>query len=297
MSSTTTVVETVANPSFEAIHKLTRDLKKAAVTLTRTEARFLVDNYYTMQDNRIRTGGQIREMESIKEPHEVLKWFNTQDELLENEVKRALDSYSNGFVLGRWARSLYGIGPVIAAGLLAHLDIEKAKGAGAFWRFAGLDPTSEWKKGEKRPWNAALKVLCWKAGESFVKTSGREGDIYGHLLIAKKDLLTSQNEALMFKNAAAEVLVRVPKHAQASIYKTGKLPPGHIFSRAKRYAVKLFLAHYFEVSWWLKYNCAPPMPFIFTDQAKALGLDHSHWLHAPNFPMAENLPEGLPKLP
>src|SRR5271167_4971847 len=142
----------------EGIEKLSKDLKKAAATLNKQEARFLVDSFYQMQDSRIRTAGQMREMAESNEPHIVLSWFNAQAEALESEVQKALDVYSNSFILGRWARSQYGIGPVITAGLLAHIDIEKAQTAGAIWKFAGLDPTTTWGKGEKRPWNADLKV-------------------------------------------------------------------------------------------------------------------------------------------
>lgn len=56
--------------------------------------------------------------------------------------------------------SIHGIGPVISAGLLAHIDIHRAVTVGHIWRFAGLDPSVKWLKKTKRPWNAGLKVLC-----------------------------------------------------------------------------------------------------------------------------------------
>jgi hypothetical protein len=159
----------------------------------------------------------------------------------------------------------------------------------------------------KRPWNAALKVLAWKLGESFIKTSNKDGDVYGHLILAKRDALAILNESLAFKDAAAEVLKRSPKHAQRAVYLTGRLPAGHILSRAKRYGVKLFFAHLFEVSWQLKYGTESPRPFIFTEEAKKLGLDHTHWMHAPNWNFSAGppsygipgkpLPADLPKLP
>lgn len=280
-----------ASPSFEAVQNLTRDLKKAAVTLSKQEARFLVDSYYQMQDSRIRTAGQMREMAESGEPHEVLKWFNTQAEHLETEVQKALDAYSNGFVLGRWARSQYGIGPVIAAGLLAHIDIAKAETAGAIWRFAGLDPTSKWEKGQKRPWNAQLKVLCWKIGQSFLKQCNRDGDVYGHLLMERKALETTKNEMSAYSTQAAEILKRVPGHAQKAIYAAGKLPPGHILSRAERYAVKLFLAHYHHVGYELLHAKLPPKPYVIEHGG------HTHFLAPPNWPIQEKIPVGLPGLP
>jgi hypothetical protein len=277
----------------EGLEKLTKDLKHAAATLTKTEARFLVDSYYQMQDSRIRTGGQIREMLEANEPHVVLGWFNRQADGLEDEIQKALDAYSNNFVLGRWARSQYGIGPVIAAGLLAHIDIEKAKTAGAIWKFAGLDPTTTWGKGQKRPWNADLKVLCWKIGDSFLKQSGRPNDVYGHVLMQRKEYETAMNEQFAYRDQAAAILKAVPNHKQASIYKTGKLPPGQILSRAKRYATKLFLAHYHHVAFELKYKTAPPKPYILTQPG------HVHFLAPPNWPMVlkKKLPKGIKDLP
>ncbi|KKL21523.1 hypothetical protein LCGC14_2444610, partial [marine sediment metagenome] len=47
-------------------------------------------------------------------------------------------------------------------------------------------PTVKWGKGKKRPWNASLKVLCWHAGESFVKCHNREHDVYGKLYVERK---------------------------------------------------------------------------------------------------------------
>jgi hypothetical protein len=162
-----------------SVERLKRDIRNAAATLSDTEARFLVDSYYQMQDDRIRAAGQVRSMDS--EPHAVLSCLTEQSSLLENQVKGALDVYSSNHPIGKRIRTVDGVGPVISAGFLAHIDITKANTAGSIWRYAGLDPTSEWKKGTKRPFNASLKTLCWKLGESFVKVSGKETAVYGHL--------------------------------------------------------------------------------------------------------------------
>ena len=55
-----------------------------------------------------------------------------------------------------------GIGPVIAAGLLANIDIKQAPTVGHIWRFAGLDPTNKWigKKGAE-----TLIDEIWEQGE------------------------------------------------------------------------------------------------------------------------------------
>ena len=53
------------------------------------------------------------------------------------------------------------------------------------------------------------------------------------------------------------------------------LSPGHIHSRAKRYAVKLFLAHMHEVWWWLREGEAPVLPYPIAM------LDHAHKIDPP----------------
>jgi len=63
---------------------------------------------------------------------------------MENQIKRSLDKFTDHHPVGKWMKSIHGIGPVIAAGMLAHIDIEKAPTAGHIWRYAGLDPTVVW---------------------------------------------------------------------------------------------------------------------------------------------------------
>ena len=97
-----------------------------------------------MQDDRIRAAGQVRSMDN--EPHDVLTWLGEQSSVLENQVKGALDVYSAGHPIGQRIRSVDGVGPVIAAGLLAHIDITKANTAGSIWRYAGLDPPANGRR-------------------------------------------------------------------------------------------------------------------------------------------------------
>ena len=262
----------------EAIRKLTKDEKNAAITLGKDEARFLVDAYYQLQDNRIRSDGQVRSMSKDGEPHATLQWLADMNRTLEESIKSALDAYSGSDPVGQWMREQKGIGPVIAAGFLAHLDITKAETAGAFWSFAGLDPRKTWDKGQKRPWNASLKVLCWKLGESFVKVSGNEDAFYGRLYKERKLIEQAKNEAGEFADQAKAKLekFKIGKDTDAyKAYSQGKLPPAHIHARAKRYACKIFLAHAHEVMYWNHYGKAPPLPY-------AIGiLNHAHRIPVP----------------
>ena len=249
------------------LQKLTRDMINAEHTLSTGEARFLVDSYYTMQEGRIRAANQIRALTNSGEPHDVLKWLATENRVLEESIKLALDLYSGGHPVGSRMRTVLGIGPVIAAGLLAHIDIKRAKTAGAIWRYAGLDPTSEWKKGEKRPFNASLKTLCWKLGESFVKVSGNEKSIYGRLYRERKEIELAKNEAGDFADQAAAKLERFKIGKTTDAYKAyskGKLPPAHVHARAKRVAVKMFLSHLHEIWYEIETGEKAPVPYIMT---------------------------------
>src|SRR5262245_9040916 len=190
---------TIERPDLEPIEKLSRDTREAAKLLSRAEVRYLVDGYYMMQENRKRLANQTRALVEQQEPHNLIPWLAVQSELLEKEIKKALAVWADAQRAGEWAQSIVGIGPVITAGLLDHINIEKAPTAGHIWRYAGLDPTVKWEKGQKRPWNASLKTLCWKIGESFVKFSNHKNDIYGQIWLARKEKIIRQNEALAFR--------------------------------------------------------------------------------------------------
>ena len=263
----------------EPIKRLNRDLRNASVTLSHTEARYLVDAYYQIQEYRKASANQVRALQEGKEPHEVIEWLFRQHETMESQIKRALDAWTDGQEVGRWAKSITGIGPVIAAGLLAHIDIEKAPTVGHIWRFAGLDPTMSWEKGKKRPWNASLKTLCWKIGESFVKVCNHEEDVYGKIYQQRKEKESVANDASVFCEQAAAKLnkFKIGKDTEAyGHYASGRLPPAHIHARAKRYAVKLFLAHYHHVSYRLRYGADPPKPYIIEHGG------HAHIIAPPN---------------
>lgn len=259
--------------NLDPIQRLTRDLTKAAVTLSDDEARFLVDYYYIAQEDRKRSANQVRALDAAQEPNMVLQWLNDQSSTLEQQIKRALDAYTDAHPVGEWLKSIVGIGPVIAAGLLAHIDIQKAPTVGHIWRYAGLDPTVKWEKGQKRPWNASLKTLCWKVGQSFMKFSGHEGCVYGHIYRNRKQYEIDRNTRGDNKELAAQLKERVGKSTEA--YKhlsVGLLPPGQIDARARRYAVKLFLSGLHEVWYFQHYGTLPPKPYAI-DQLK-----HAHMI-------------------
>jgi hypothetical protein len=269
------------SPEITPIQRLTRDLASAAVTLSDKEVRFLVDAYYQIQDARIRHAGQVRSMdkEDPQEPHLILDWLTEQNSVLEQQIKRALDRYSDAHPVGEWLRDIKGIGPVIASGLLAHIDIREAPTAGHIWRFAGLDPSVKWEKKTKRPWNTRLKVLCWKAGESFVKLSNDEDCFYGSLYKRRKEVYQQRNDAGEYADRSAKILTEKNFKKDTEAYKAysqGKFPPAHIHAMARRFAVKMMLSHLHGQMYRVILRQEPPLPFPLAHKG------HTHMIPPPH---------------
>ena len=259
--------------------RLTSDQRSSAKELSRPEVRYLVDVYYQAQRHRIRAKQQV---DSANRESALVNRVVEEMEANERLYKAALDAYAKASPVGLWSLSIKGIGPVIAAGLLAHIDVEKANNVGKVWRFAGLDPTLPApKKGEKRMYNSALKTLSWKIGESFVKVSGKDDAVYGKVYVTRKEIEIARNEAGKFADQAAEKVTKVGKNTEAyKSYSIGKLPPAHIHSRAKRYAVKLFLSHWHYVAFEVRFGVPPEKPYILTQP------EHQHhFIAPPNWPM------------
>lgn len=343
-----------------------------------------------MQTQRIRGDAQVRAMAKAEEPHALIKYFAEQWATLEKQAQGALEHYTEAHPVGRWMRAQKGIGPVIAAGLLAHIDIKKAPTAGAIWRFGGMDPSVIWNSAEyvrghvtatrkqtdsdwlalislcedfnrkplevlkssghleatpdtqdaldvcnsmmglkakpksiiypdnvmrellpkerlhegyeeligelkfdwkaltilltKRPWNASLKVLLWKVGESFVKVSdakhdGENAGYYGKWYLERKAREVRLNDEGKLAHRAAEQLQRKKFRADTiakRAYESGKLPDAHVHRRACRWVVKLFVAHLHEVMHVHEYGRRPPNPYPIAH------LEHVHYIPPPS---------------
>src|ERR1039458_6464678 len=107
-----------ANPQPDAVpvKRMTRVLVKTAATLGRGDACYLVNAYYAMQRQRESAEAQLRRA-SDSRPHEVIAWVIEQDRIVEKQIKRVLDEWSNAIPAARWAKGLIGVGPMIAASL------------------------------------------------------------------------------------------------------------------------------------------------------------------------------------
>lgn len=320
------MTETVTADVMEPLRRLDRDLKEAAKLLGKQEVRYLVDSYYQTQEMRISTGHRILSCHQIPdeepetdasetngetepaaepdekstsqqrlrqivraEPHNLLNWQYENTRRLEDNIKRAMGVFTDDYTVGVWLKSITGIGPVISAGLLAHLDITRAPFAGHFWSFAGLNPAVKWEKGEKRPWNATLKTLvAFKLGESFVKVQNNKKDFYGHIFAARRIEEEERNNAGRNKDEAAHILEikNIGKKTEAyKAYIAGRFPPAHLHARARRYTAKIFLAHLHHVMHCDWHGRPPAVPYAF----EHLKHDPAHYIQTPNWPLSENM--------
>lgn len=138
--------------------KLSSELKKTFVKIpTKEEARFLNDIYYQTQAKRIAIAGQLRSLKQDKDTKSkddakneenlaFLEWYLSKSVKMEENIKKALEAFSDSYYLSRWAKACKGIGPVLATALAANLEIKsKDMHAGNWWSYCGLNDNN-------RPW-------------------------------------------------------------------------------------------------------------------------------------------------
>lgn len=255
-----------------------RELRNISGKMDREAARAIVDLYYRVQEHRIALAGQVRSLAKNSNSVEIPQYFLDQTTNLEKSIIPALEAFSQSYTVGRWASSQHGIGPVLSAGLIAHIDINKAPTAGHIWSYAGLNPNQVWEKGQIRPWNAELKVLCWKIGQSFMKFHNSDNCFYGHLY--KKDKLRRIERNENGGNAEfAERLLNEKNYRGGTPTRArleeGKLPDGQIDAQARRYAVKMFLSHWHEIAYWNEFGKAPAAPYVLEHGG------HAHYIAPP----------------
>ena len=228
----------------ELITKIVRTLQ-----LKENEISEMVALYYDSQDLRIAHANKER----TEPPSELAEWLefwsHAGETVIAGALKRWVES-DDSPAEAKWAYDQIGIGPVLASGLSAHIDVTKANSISGVWKFAGLAPGYDRKvKGIKLPYNARLKTLCWKVGESWVKVSGKENATYGRLYTEFKAEEIRRNEAGVYAEAAKRELAA--KKFKDSVTKkrllAGMLSDAHLHARAKRRAVKIFLSHYYVV--------------------------------------------------
>lgn len=372
------------------------------VIITNSEMKELVDMFYQVQGSRIALQNRIRAInqgadDGDQNTLQILLWNLGNKKREEKEIFKILDAATEQLPVGRWMKQIVGVGPTIAAGIIAYLDVKKANYASNFISYAGLNDNNRpwlgrekakkivdevigddqyitdehliqisakahWKvealdkactitddegtpeyyidskkfvvevckilgvtakdlkqavdstrtitkakaeaigkyfnmEGEveyifntcavmdkdgnlipkrdksaligqvaKIPYNSDLKVLLFKAGECFVKVSGKDDSLYGKLYRQFKADEIRKNENKEFADQAAKILESKNFNKSTDAYKAyseGYLPDAHINRRAIRRVLKIFVSHIFEAMWWAEYGTEPPVPYVF----------------------------------
>lgn len=126
----------------------------------------------------------------------------------------------------------------------------------------------------KPPYNPEAKKQMFIIGDMFMKNSTR-GSLYGDIYRRRRAQEEAANELGEYKEQAMkELTTKNWKDKDSDVYKNlceGKLSKGHIVARARRYAVKLFMAHVYEAMYWDKYHEDAPQPYII-----AIGGHHDY---------------------
>ena len=200
-----------------------------------------------------------------------------KNEKIESLILTVLDALTLRFPIGQWMRSVPGVGPVTTAAIISYLDIHNAPCANHFWSHAGLNPAQKWEKGQKRPYNDHLKTVLYNLGEAFIKKAGSPYDVYGKVFRKRRDYEMDKNLAGDYSEYAIKCLKsrNIKDQAQKNEYLAGRLPVPHIMSRARRYCVKMFLAHVWEVWYQIEFGKLPPLPYALEH------LGHVHKFNAP----------------
>ena len=202
----------------------------------------LADVYW---DSRLQRRNLQKLIETSNQPEDklVLDYFQEKFLKLEHSFKKSIRTYCQDFEVGRWALNQYGVGPLSVVRLLRYIDVTKARNHEQLWAYAGLAP----KSGPTQKYNSSLKDTCVDLGRSFVRHSEKPQCFYGQLFNKELERRTELNE----QGAYAD-LVKEETQLSGDNIKDGseqKLTPERLKAQAQRYAVKIFLVHWYSLDY------------------------------------------------
>lgn len=153
------------HPILTPVIRLTKDVRNllfgegerkavgVASQANASEARVLIDLYYSIQDYRKSIDNQCRSMDQGMDggdSHQALDFMASQIDTMERNAVAFLQTYVTSHVMWPWLSAVDGIGPILAAGLVAYLGHRPVPATVGKWnRYAGLDPTQQWLKADQ----------------------------------------------------------------------------------------------------------------------------------------------------
>ncbi len=216
--------------------------------------RALVDLRQLYQKQRIGFGNRIGAIErGVDIPSngsmDILTKYMTRFMDLEAETEKDILNAIKGNEIIARMQNVKGIGPLLAAKLVALIDIRVADSVSALWRYAGYGvvngkaerPT----KGEKLHYNSRLKTYLYVVGDSFLKSHSPYAEIY---------------------------------YSSLEYYRANRpdWTDSHCKRAARRRMLKVFLAHLWEQ--WRTLEGLPTRPLYAQER-----LGHDHYMDAQAF--------------
>lgn len=141
----------------------------------------------TLQKSRIAFGNRISALErgaDTADPatQKILAKWHERFEELEKEADKDIALLVGDIEIVKQLTALKGVGRLLAAKLVAMIDIERADTVSALWRYAGygvVDGARERpQKGEKLHYNIRLKTTLYLIATSFLRASSPYRAIY-----------------------------------------------------------------------------------------------------------------------
>lgn len=201
---------------------------------------------------------------------------------MEDFAGRGLAEIAPRTIGGQWLAGLYGIGPVLSAALLAFLDVTTAPHMSSWRKLGGIAPHVTWEKGQKRPWNARLKTLLWKVGDSFVKFHrSPKSEVYGEVYANWKRIYVERDANEFYREKALHEAETRQFRDQATkaTYASGHYPLGRLDLMARRKAVSMFLGHLYEVLYYEAYgrHCGSDYVQAYLGHQSRVACPHWPW--------------------
>jgi len=157
--------------------------------MTLEDIRVLVDMYRTFQRKRIAFGNRVSALqrgsdEGDPAPHAgFMAMFYAMESAVDRRMGQVVTEHP---VYERWLKNVRGMGPTLAAQLLAMTGPDEAMAAretvSTLWAFAGMAVKNGKGQrpvaGEKLPYNAKLRVLLYNIGGSFLRSGSPFRKVY-----------------------------------------------------------------------------------------------------------------------
>lgn len=153
----------------------------------KTELRILVDMRQSFQKMRVGMNGRVSAVsrgvdDADKVQYQRLRTWEERMDGVEKQLDADIREMAKDLEIVKSMCKVKGVGFILAAKVVALIDIERAETVSDLWRYAGysvVDGKRERnKKGEKSHYNSRLKTACWLVAGSFLKSRSPYRQIY-----------------------------------------------------------------------------------------------------------------------